>query len=301
MSVTIRDYAYAIFTKLLIIEVIIFGIGLALGRIDFTKEIVAKIIAIGFVQFLLFRYVWLIDSIRDGFISAGLAAAGGNKSVQEFIDPSSYVSAGFDQVFRVVGEKFDHSIWTYLSSPGLVWMLYGLVLLVMLLAFIAIGLQIFLSVVEFYLISSLAIILIPFLILQKTSFLGLRALNSLITICLKLMVIAFVASLSVPVLELLAFTNNEPTIKEAMSLALGAVSVALIMWRAPAIAMSMISGGGGLDVNSSIIQPIISTVNTSGSATGLAGKAASFGGRAMGSVAKATSEGVRYVKSAINK
>src|SRR5580704_5669450 len=110
----IKDYASSLFNKLLIIEVVLFGIGLALGKFDFKTEIVAKVLAIGFVQFLLFRYVWLIDSLRNGFVSAGLAAAGGAISVPEFLDPSSYVSSGFEQMFSIIGEKFDHGLWTYL-------------------------------------------------------------------------------------------------------------------------------------------------------------------------------------------
>ena len=295
---TIKDYAYGLFNKLLIIEIVIFGIGLALGKIDFKKEIVSKILAIGFVQFLLLRYVWLIDSLKNGFLSAGLAAAGGTVSVPQFLDPSSYVLSGFDQVAAIVGEKFDHGLWTYLTSPGAVWLLYGLALLVMFLAYVGIGLLIFLSVVEFYLISSLAIILLPFLILQKTSFLGMRAINSLVSICIKLMVIAFVAGLSVPVLKLLAFSSDEPSIKEAMSLAIGAFAIALIMWRAPSIAMSMISGAGGLDVNSTVIQPIMSALNMG---SGPAQMATRIGGKAVSSVANAALEGVRHARSIVNK
>jgi type IV secretion system protein TrbL len=297
----IKDYAHSLFNKLLIIEVVLFGMGLALGKIDFKTEIVAKILAIGFVQLLLLRYVWLVDGLRDGFLSAGLAAAGGNLSVSQFLDPSSYVLSGFEQVFSIVGERFDHGLWTYLSTPGAVWFLYGLALLVMFLAYVGIGLLIFLTVVEFYLISSLAIILLPFLILQKTSFLGMRAINSLLGICIKLMVIAFVSGLSVPVLELLALSNDEPTIKEAMSLAIGALSIALIMWKTPSIAMSMIAGGGGLDVNSTIVQPMMSAINMVGGSAHMGSRLATFSNKALSSVGKAASEGVRHARSIVNK
>lgn len=297
----IKDYAHGLFYKLLIIEVVLFGIGLSLGKIDFKAEIVSKILAIGFVQLLLLRYVWLIDGLRDGFLSAGLAASGGFISVPQFLDPSSYVSSGFEQVFSIVGEKFDHGLWTYLSTPGAVWFLYGLALLVMFIAYIGIGLLIFLVVVEFYLVSSLAIILLPFLIVQKTSFLGMRAINSLLSICIKLMVIAFVSGLSVPVLELLAFTNEEPTVKEAMSLAIGALAIALIMWRAPSIAMSMIAGSGGLDVNSTIVQPMMSAINMAGGSAQMASRAASFSSKALSSVGNAASAGVRHARNIVNK
>lgn len=292
----IKSNAEGLFNKLLIIEVVLFGIGVALNRIDVQRELVAKVLAIGFVQFLLFRYVWLVDGLRDGFVNAGLTAAGSNLSLPEFLDPSAFMRQGFESIFSVIEGRFEQDTWTFLTSPGLVWLLYGVVLLIMFFAFAAIGLQIFLSVAEFYLVSSLAIILIPFLVLQRTSFLGLRAINGLIAICIKLMVIAFVASISAPVLEILNFANSEPTIKESMSLTVGALAIALLMWRAPAIAMSLISGGGGLDVNSTILEPAFRGANLMAGAGSFMGRAASAGGTAVKSVAKAASQGVSHVR-----
>lgn len=298
----LREYASSLFNKLLIIEIVLFGIGLALGKIDFKAGIVSKVLLIGFVQFLLFKYTWIIDSVRDGFVQAGLAASGNRMSISQFLDPSAYMSYGFAQISSLVGGKTEVSFWTLMSTPSAVWLLYFLVHIVIFIAYVFMGLQIFLAVVEFYLISSLSIILIPFLVLQKTNFLGTRAINGLLNICLKLMVLAFIASLSAPVLELLSFVNDEPTIKESMSLAVGAIAVALIMWRAPSIAMNMISGGaGGLDVNSSIIQPAMSAINSTAGAAKMAAGAARFGGNAASAIAKSAYEGASYVRSKFGK
>jgi type IV secretion system protein TrbL len=286
----LKSNAEGLFYKLLIIEVVMFGIGVALNRIDVQRELVAKVLAISFVQFLLFRYVWLVDGLRDGFVEAGLTAAGSNLSIADFLDPSAFMRMGFESIFSVIETRFEGDTWTFLTSPGLVWLLYGIVLVIMFFAFAFIGLQIFLTVAEFYLISSLAIILIPFMVLQRTSFLGLRAMNSLISICIKLMVIAFVASLSAPVLEILNFTNSEPTIKESMSLTVGALAIALLMWRAPAIAMSLISGAGGLEVNGTILEPIFRSANVATGAGHLVSRAAGAGGTAVSNVAKAVSQ-----------
>lgn len=292
----IKGNAEGLFEKLVILEVVLFGIGVALNRIDVQRELVAKVLAIGFVQFLLFRYVWLVDGLRDGFVSAGLSAAGDNLSVSEFLDPSATMRIGFENIFTFIEERFDEGTWTFLTSPGLIWLLYGTTLLIMFFAFAAIGLQIFLTVAEFYLVSTLAIILIPFMVVQRTSFLGLRAINGLIGICIKLMMLAFIASLAMPVLEILNFSSSEPSIKEAMSLTVGALAIALLMWRAPIIAMTLISGAGGLDVNNTILEPIFSGGNMATGAGHMAQRAASFGGRAISGVAKAVSQGVNHVR-----
>lgn len=293
----IRENAEDLFYQLLVIELVLFGIGIALNRVDVQRELVAKILAIGFVQFLLFRYVWLVDSLRDGFVGVGLYAAGSNISISEFLDPSAFINTGFAKVFDVIESRFnEQGLWNFLSTPSLVWLLHAVVLLIMFFAFAAVGLQIFLSVAEFYLISTLAVILIPFLVLQRTAFLGLRALNGLVAICIKLMVIAFVASLSAPVIELLSFTSSEPTIKESMSLAVGALAIALLMWRAPAIAMSLISGTGGIDAGSGFIAPALSGTNLVSGAGHILGGIAKTGGNVVSNVAKAASTGGANVK-----
>lgn len=52
-----------------------------------------------------------------------------------------------------------------------------------------------------------------------------------------------------PVLSELTFSTMEPTLRESLSLAVGALAVALLMWRAPTIATSFIAGTSGLDFN----------------------------------------------------
>jgi type IV secretion system protein TrbL len=295
----IKGYAEGIFAKLIIIEVVLFGIGVALNRIDFKAEIVAKVLAIGFAQFLIFRYVWLVDGIRDGFVNAGLASGGGHLNTAEFLDPSAYISSGFDKVFSVLEGRFNDGAWHFLSTFSMVGLFNLIILLLMFFAFIAMGFQIFFAVIEFYIVTSLAIILIPFLIVQKTSFLGFRAINGILSNCIKLMVLAFIASLASPVLQELTFSTNEPTLRESMSLAVGALAIALLMWRAPSIAMSFIAGTSGLDFNSSALQPALTAANGASGLSRLASGAASAGGSALRSVAQAARQGANRVSNLI--
>lgn len=282
----IKDYAESLFAKLIIIEIVLFGIGVALNRIDFKAEIVAKVMAIGFVQFLLFRYVWLVDGLRDGFVDAGLAAGGGHLNVAEFLDPSAYMSSGFEKVFSVLEGRFEEGTWHFLSTFSMVGLFSLIILLVMFFAFVAMGFQIFFAVIEFYIVTSLAIILIPFSIVKSTSFLGFRAINGIISNCIKLMVLAFVASLASPVLQELSFSTADPTLRESVSLAVGSLAIALLMWRAPAIAMAFIAGSSGLDFNSSALQPTLSAANA-------AGGFVRFSAGAMKAPAKAAAKAVR--------
>lgn len=295
----IKEYADGIFAKLMLIELALFGIGVALDRIDFKAEIVAKVIVIGFAQFFLYRYVWLVDGLRDGFVTAGLAAGGNHLNTAEFLDPSAYMSSGFEQVFSVLEGRFEDDTWHFLSTFSMVGMFNLIILLIMFFAFVAMGFQIFFAVIEFYIVTSLAIILIPFLIVKSTSFMGFRAINGIISNCIKLMVLAFIASLASPVLQELAFSTDQPTLRESVSLAVGALAIAMLMWRAPAIAMAFISGSTGLDFNSSALQPAFNAANAGGGVYRIAGNMARASGSAISHVNNAVRQGANRVSSFI--
>ncbi len=295
----IKGYAEGIFTKLMIIEIVLFGIGVALNRIDFKAEVVSKILAIGFAQFLLFQYVWLVDGLRDGFVDAGLAAGGRHLNTAEFLDPSAYISSGFDKVFSVLEGRFEDGTWHFLSTFSMIGLFNLLILLVMFFAFVAMGFQIFFAVIEFYIVTSLAIILIPFLIVKQTNFIGFRAINGIISNCIKLMVLAFIASLASPVLQELTFSAPDPTLRESVSLAVGALAIALLMWRAPTIALAFIAGSSGLDFNSSALQPVLASANAGGAVQGMTSRIISSGSSTINTVTKAVRQGANRVSTII--
>lgn len=283
----IKGHAESLFTKLVIIEVVLFGIGVALNRFEFKAEVVAKVLSIGFAQFLIFQYVWLVDSLRDSFVTAGLAAGGDSLTTAEFLDPSAYISAGFEKVFSVLENRFDEGTWHLLSTFSMIGFFNLIILLIMFFAFVAMGFQIFFAVIEFYIVTSLAILLIPFIILKSTSFLGFRAINGIISNCIKLMVLAFIASIAAPVIQELTFSVAEPTLRESVSLAVGSLAIAMLMWRAPAIAMAFIAGSTGLDFNSSALQPVLNAGSAAGGAARLATGAMRATSSAFNTVSKA--------------
>lgn len=294
----IKGYAESLFRQLVIIEIVLFGIGVALNKIDFKAEIVAKVLAVGFAQFLLFRYVWLVDSLRNGFVTAGLAAGGDHLNIAEFLDPSAYMSSGFEQVFFVLEGRFEDGTWHFLSTFSMVGFFNLIVLLIMFFAFVAMGFQIFFAVIEFYIVTSLAIILIPFLILKSTNFLGFRAINGIISNCIKLMVLAFIASLAAPVIQELTFSTSDPTLRESVSLAVGALAMALLMWRAPTMAMAFIAGSSGLDFNSSALQPVLTAANATG-VSGLTNTVMHASKTTLNTVTKAVRQGANRVSNYI--
>lgn len=113
------------------------------------------------------------------------------------------------------------------------------------------------------------------------------------------MVLAFIASLASPVIHELTFTTGDPTLRESVSLAVGALAIALIMWRAPAIAMAFIAGSTSLDFNSSALQPALSAGNGAMGISRVVSGAARASGSALNTVAQAARQGANRVSNFI--
>jgi len=250
---SIEGYANGLFKSLLLIELIFFGLMYALSGGDILAAFVKKILLIGFFQFLLFKYVWLVDVLMRSFVNAGLQ--GGDLSMPQLLDPSALIKHGFKLSYGVMQHRLENMSWSNFAYDAFGLLSY-MSIFVMFIAYIVLGLQIFLTMTEYYIITTLAILLIPFGIMKPTFFLAERAINAIIAVCVKLFVLAFVGSISIPVLSNLSFPGPDPTLIESISMMIGVLAIVMITMRAPAIAYSLVNGSSSMDIGNSFIQPL---------------------------------------------
>lgn len=281
---TIHGYANGLLRLLILIELVLFGIYLAIEGGDAVSSLFKKVLVIGAFQFLVSNYVTLVDALRDSFVGIGLAGqmGSGTLSLSQFLDPSALISHGLTVVYP---------IWErHSASYGLGAVLWGDVLgilsivstVLILLAFIWMGMQIFLISVEFYIVTTLAVIMIPFGLFKPTAFLADRAFGSIFAVCIKLMVLAFVASAALPIVQGLAFTSDNPNFNETLTMLIGIGAVALIMAKAPMIASGMMSGSAGLEVSNGIVQPLMAAMGSGALMRGVLSRLSGEGSPASG-------------------
>jgi type IV secretion system protein TrbL len=156
------------------------------------------------------------------------------------------------------------------------------------LCFFIIGIQIFITYLEFYVVATLALILIPFGVNKHTAFLGEKAIGAVLSFGIKLMVLAFIASIAVPLVKTWSLPTD-PSNEQIFCLLLGSLAITFLAWHAPGVAAGLLSGSPSL---------------TGGSAAGfaLAGGAAAVGLGLAGSVAArgAMEAGSRATRAAAN-
>jgi len=288
-SGTLSSPALRLFGIIILIDLIL-SILLNLGEVDNIKLLIKKILKYGIVYFIILNYSYITKVVIDGFRWVGLTAGSNAITAEIFGNPTILTENGF----RVTSGIFDKAanIVTIVSNPvlsGQYWLTGFLILL----CFFSLAINFVVTYLEFYIISLLSLILIPFGANKYTSFIAQKVVNTLFSLGVKIMVLAFITSAAIPLVEQWNLPNNFG-IENVFYLLLGSLALAFLSWHAPNLASSLMSGMPSLNA-SSIISPAISTANSAvvTAATMGAGAPAAIaaaGGSSAGSAVKAATK-----------
>lgn len=206
------------------------------------KALLVKVMQIGFFVWVVSNYKWLIDTVLYGFIATGRKAGGStNNTLLE--DPSQIVDYGFAATDPIFFHLKNHYLAA--SLPDLV--LSGLAGLLILLAYFALAAAAFITYLEFYVVSVLGLILVPFGVFKHTSFLSEKVFGAVISYGIRLMVLAFILAVVEPTLAKIQLPVN-PTLPQIFSVFLAAFTIALLSWHAPGIASGLMAGSPSLGI-----------------------------------------------------
>lgn len=281
---------------LAIIEIGLAGIWWAFNQEDAIIGLIERSLRIGFFIFLVLDFPNLVEIVRDGFVFAGLLAGGSRINVAEFTNPSRIAAFGTVAVQPV----FDH-IQSYGTVAALRnfgdLIMTGLAGLLILLAFYIIAIQVFITILEFYLIAVVGLLLVPFGVNRHTSFLAERVFGAVISMGVKLMVLSFIASATLPVLVQLQIPPD-PTLNQIMTLLLGSLAIAALTWHGPAIAAGLMAGTPSLSAGTAASTAIAGGFALA--AGGAAGHQALQAGRAGASAAMSGARAATRIGSGVS-
>jgi type IV secretion system protein TrbL len=257
------------------IELTLAGLWWALKGENVLVGLIQKTLLLGLFAFFVANWPTLINAVLDGFVWSGFTAAGSSPAAGAALikDPSSIITQAFVST-QPIADQISALKWYDIGSL----FMYGWAYIFTILAFFMLGIQIFITYLEFYLVAALSLILVPFGVFKHTAFISERAFGSVVSFGVKLMVLAFIIAATQPVLAQITLPA-EPTLQQAYMVMLAALAIAFLAWHAPGIAAGMISGGPSL---------------TAGSAAGFAASSAFgalAGAAAVSSAARATASG----------
>ncbi|MEZ7137433.1 P-type conjugative transfer protein TrbL [Komagataeibacter sp. SM21] len=266
---------------------------------DIIQRLVKKTLYIGFFAFLINNFDHLAKVVFDSFAAMGLRAGGGNLTLSDFLRPGRLAATGFDaaqplleSVHNLLGPVAFFKNFIQIFVLCLSW-------LIVLAAFFILAVQLFVALIEFKLTSLAGFVLIPFALFNRTAFLAEKVLGNVVSSGVKVMVLAVISAIaSVLFRQFNTFYGDAvPTIGQAVSVVLAAVSIVGLSIYGGSIANGLISGAPQLGAGAAVGTGM--AVGAMGAAAVAAPAAlASGAGAALGATAAAARGGAAIAGAA---
>jgi type IV secretion system protein TrbL len=241
---SLRPSAMSLFGILVGIELTLCGLWWAMSGNDAIKSLIQKLLVIGLFFFFIQQWQMVTTTTLQSFARAGATAGGGNLTALS--DPSAVVAEGLNAI-QPLSDKVDaltQGTWTALKNMGTIMQL-GLAMIGILFSFFLLGIQCFLTYVEFYIVAILSLILLPFGVFRHTAFLAEKAFGAVLAHGIKLMVLAFVIAIAQPVLQQITLSPDF-SMRDAWCTLLAAMAICFLAWHAPGMAAGLLAGSPSL-------------------------------------------------------
>src|SRR6202790_4253764 len=264
---------------------------------DILARLVKKTLFVGVFAFLIGNWNNLARVVFESFTSLGLKASGTGLSSADFLRPGRIAQVGLDagrpildSISGLMGYVSFFENFVQITVLLFAW-------IVVLLAFFILAIQLFITLIEFKLTTLAGFVLIPFGLFGKTAFAAERVLGNVISSGVKVLVLAVIVGIGSTLFSQFTtgFGSNQPTIEDAMSMVLAALSLLGLGIFGPGIANGIVSGGPQLGAGAAIGTGlaaggvVAAGIAGAGLAAGAAGGALAAAARGSASVAAATS------------
>ncbi|PHZ84012.1 P-type conjugative transfer protein TrbL [Paremcibacter congregatus] len=242
-------------SALIVIDITLAGLFWAFDENkNVLSSLIKKILYVGFFALIINNFQLLSNIIFNSFSGLGLKATGSSVSAAELLQPGRIAATGFEAAYPILTQIGDllGPVAFFENFILIIVLLFAWFLVV--LAFFILAIQIFITILEFKITTLAGFVLIPFALWNKTSFLAERVLGGVISSGIKVMALAIIIGIGSLIFADFAAAMNgtEATLKNAMSLVLGALSLLGLSIFAPAIAAGLVSGAPQLGAGAAV-------------------------------------------------
>src|SRR5438445_2547192 len=260
---------------------------------DIIARLVRKTLFVGVFAYLIGNWNKLARIVFESFAGLGLKASGTGLSSADFLRPGRVAQVGID-AGRPMLESIS-GLMGYISFfenfVQIVILLFAWI--VVLLAFFILAIQLFVTLIEFKLTTLAGFVLIPFGLFGKTAFAAERVLGNVISSGIKVLVLAVIVGIGSTLFSQFTsgFGGNQPTIEDAMSMVLAALSLLGLGIFGPGIANGIVSGGPQLGAGAAVGTGLAAGGVVAGGGAGAGLAAGHAGGGVAGGAAGRASVG----------
>jgi type IV secretion system protein TrbL len=258
---------------------------------DIIARLAKKTLFVGVFAYLIGNWNSLARIVFESLAGLGLKASGTGMSMADLLRPGRVAQVGID-AGRPILESIS-SLMGYISfienAVQILVLLFAWI--VVLLAFFILAIQLFITLIEFKLTTLAGFVLIPFGLFGKTAFAAERVLGNVISSGIKVLVLAVIVGIGTTLFAQFTagFGGNQPTIEDALSLMLAALSLLGLGIFGPGIANGLVSGGPQLGAGAAVGTGLAAGGIVAAGAAGVTMAAGAAGGMLAGGARGAAS------------
>ena len=277
-------------TTLIAIDMTLAGLFWAMaGEEDILARLIKKTLYVGFFEFVIGNFNSLCKVVYESFSGLGLEAAGSTLSSQTLLQPGKLAQVGVDAGKPILAAASGLTGYVSIVTNAIPIFVLLVAWVVVVLSFFVLAIQLFIVLLEFKLTTLAGFVLIPFALFNKTAFLAEKVLGNVVASGAKILVLAVIVGIGSTLFGQFTqgFGSNQPTIEDALSIMLGALSLFGLGIFGPGIATGLVSGAPQLGAGAAV-----STAQTAGSLGAVAALGASAAVGLAGSGIGAAARGV---------
>src|SRR6201987_5153793 len=278
-------------TTLIAIDMTLAGLFWAMaGEEDILARLIKKTLYVGFFAFLIGNFNSLCKVVYQSFSGLGLEAAGSTLSAQTLLQPGKLAQVGIDAGKPILAAASSLTGYVSIVTNAIPIFVLLVAWVVVVLSFFVLAIQLFIVLLEFKLTTLAGFVLIPFALFNKTAFLAEKVLGNVVASGVKILVLAVIVGIGSSLFCQFSqgFGSNQPTIEDALSIMLGALSLFGFGIFGPSSAPGLVSGAPQLGAGAAVGTAL--TAGWLGAAAALgAGAAIGAAGSGLGAAARGVS------------
>jgi len=220
---------------------------------DVLARLIKKTLYIGVFAFIIGNFNNLAQIVYKSFAGLGIEAGGGSLSQAQLLQPGRLAQVGItagQPILNSIGglmgfvSFFDNFIQIAILLTA--W-------LILVISFFIMAIQLFVSLIEFKLTTLAGFVLVPFGLFGRTAFLAEKVLGNVVSSGVKVLVLAVIVGIGSTIFgQFTGGFNNPPTISDALTLILAAMSLLGLTIFGPGIANGLIAGGPQLGAGAAV-------------------------------------------------
>ncbi|MFT3813326.1 MAG: P-type conjugative transfer protein TrbL [Acidovorax sp.] len=262
---------------LIVIDMTIAGLFWAMGHAtgqgdDVIARLIRKVLYVGAFAYIIGNFNGLASIVFRSFAGLGLTASGSTLSMGSFLQPGRLAKVGIDAAAPILGQIRDLAGFPDVFINITVIVVLFLSWMVVVLCFLVLAVQLFVTLIEFKLTALAGFVLVPFALWGKTAFLAEKVLGNVIASGIKVLVLAVIVGIGSSLFgDFQIPPGAEPSIDQALVIMLASLAMLALGIFGPGIATGLVSGA-----------PQLGAGAMAGAAIGAAGATVAVGAAAVG-------------------